>query len=142
MYSKSRKKHYSSSKRSRHKSRHKNRYKSKKKYKNKSIELLNIKRSPLYEKKMRATFRRRDRIIHTDFGARGMSDYTKHKDKDRRSRYMKRHKKDLRTNDPTRAGFLSMFILWNKPTLKSSILDYKKRLDIYNSTGIFPKKIV
>ena len=75
------------------------------------------------------------------YGASGMSDYTKHKDIERRNRYIQRHKKDLRTNDPTRAGYLSMYILWNKPTLKASIDDYKKRLQVYNKTGRFPRKI-
>jgi len=75
------------------------------------------------------------------FGAQGMSDYTIHKDKERRERYINRHKKDLRTNNPIRAGFLSMYILWNKPTFKSSLTDYKKRLNIYNKTGKFPLHI-
>ncbi len=70
-----------------------------------------------------------------------MSDYTKHKDKKRRNRYISRHKKDLRTNDPMRPGYLSMFILWNKPSFKASLADYKRRLAIYNRTGKFPKKI-
>ena len=33
--------------------------------------------------------------------------------------------KDTRTGDPTRAGYLSLYILWNKPSLKASITDYK-----------------
>ena len=70
-----------------------------------------------------------------------MSDYTIHKNKLRRSRYIFRHHKDLKTGDPTRAGYLSMFILWNKPNLKSSIADYRRRLGIYNKTGKFPTKI-
>ena len=37
-----------------------------------------------------------------------------------------------------RAGYLSMFILWNLPTLKSSVNDYNKRLKEYNKTGKFP----
>ena len=77
----------------------------------------------------------------TKFGAKGMSDYTIHKDIERRNRYIKRHTKDLRTNDPTRAGFLSMYILWNKKTYKSSLEDYKRRLNTYNRTGKFPKSI-
>ena len=40
--------------------------------------------------------------------------------------YRRRHQKDLLTNDPTRPGFLSYYVLWNKPTLSSSIADYKK----------------
>ena len=70
-----------------------------------------------------------------------MSDYTIHKDTERRNRYIKRHTKDLRTNDPTRAGFLSMYVLWNKKSYKSSLADYKRRLNTYNKTGKFPKSI-
>lgn len=77
----------------------------------------------------------------TKFGAKGMSDYTKHKDTERRNRYITRHTKDLRTNDPTRAGYLSMYILWNKKTFKASLSDYKRRLNTYNRTGKFPKSI-
>ncbi len=77
----------------------------------------------------------------TKFGAKGMSDYTKHKDIERRNRYIARHIKDLRTNDPTRAGYLSMYILWNKKTFKASLADYKRRLNTYNRTSKFPKSI-
>ena len=66
------------------------------------------------------------------------NDYTRHKDKERRNRYIIRSKSHLKTGDPTRAGFLSMFLLWNKPTLKSSVEDYNQRLKIYNKTGTFP----
>ena len=79
------------------------------------------------------------KIIH--FGAAGMSDFTKHRDNVRKNRYIFRHHKDLGTGDPTRAGYLSTFILWNKPSLQASISDYKRRLNIYNRTGKFPTKI-
>ena len=49
--------------------------------------------------------------------------------------------KDTRTGDPTRAGYLSLYVLWNKPSLKASITDYKKRLGEYNRTGKFPLDI-
>ena len=70
-----------------------------------------------------------------------MSDFTKHKDRKRRENYISRHKKDLRTNDPMRPGYLSMYILWNKPTVSASLADYKRRLNTYNKTGKFPKGI-
>lgn len=92
-------------------------------------------------KKLKAKFERNGRTITRQFGAAGMSDYTKHKDKQRRNRYIKRHLKDLRTGDPTKAGYLSMFVLWNKPSLSASKADYKRRLNTYNRTGRFPKKI-
>jgi hypothetical protein len=63
----------------------------------------------------------------TKFGAYGMSDYTLHKDKERKRLYELRHKKDLETNDPKRAGYLSMYVLWNKPTIEASIKDYNRR---------------
>ena len=69
------------------------------------------------------------------------NDYTRHKDKTRRNRYIWRHMKDTRTGDPTRAGYLSLYVLWNKPSLKASITDYKKRLGKYNRTGTFPLDI-
>lgn len=78
----------------------------------------------------------------TKFGARGYEDYTIHKDKRRRQRYILRHGKDLSTNDPTRAGYLSMFLLWNKPDLNQSLRDYKRRLAIYNQTRQFPTEIL
>ena len=104
----------------------------------KLIKITKLKKGP---KKYEAEFKKGDKIIKRKFGAKGMSDFTIHKDKKRRDRYIKRHKKDLKTNDPTRPGFLSMYILWNKKSFKASLLDYKKRLNKYNKTGKFPKKI-
>jgi hypothetical protein len=40
-----------------------------------------------------------------------------------------------------RAGYLSMFVLWNKPSFIASLKDYKTRLNIYNQTGKFPTSI-
>jgi len=51
-----------------------------------------------------------------------------HKDKTLRENYIKRHLKDLSTNDYTRAGYISLFLLWDKPTLKESISAYNKRI--------------
>lgn len=79
---------------------------------------------------MMAIFKRKDdpsktRTIH--FGARGMSDYTLHKDKARRDRYDARHRRNEYWNDPLTAGSLSKWILWNKPTKAESIRDFKKK---------------
>ena len=54
--------------------------------------------------------------------------YIDHKDKTLRKNYIKRHLKDLNTNDFTRAGYLSLFLLWNKKTLKESMRDYNRRI--------------
>ena len=60
-----------------------------------------------------------------------MEDYTTHKDKERRSRYRARHKKDLKTKDYTRAGYLSYYILWgDKTNFKEAVKDYKKKFNL------------
>ena len=51
-----------------------------------------------------------------------------HGDKTLKRNYIKRHLKDLETNDYMRAGFLSLFITWNKETLKESMKDYNRRI--------------
>jgi hypothetical protein len=88
-----------------------------------------IKKSTKPEKKMMATFTDcqtgRDKTIH--FGAKNMSDYTKHKDKERKKRYLQRHKASENWNNPKSAGALSRWILWNKPSLRESIASYKKK---------------
>lgn len=91
-------------------------------------------------KKWMAVFEKNGKTYHRWFGAHGYEDYTMHKDRERRERYRNRHLKDLRTKDPMRAGYLSYFVLWNKTSLEASLKDYKRRLDVYNRTGVFPTK--
>jgi hypothetical protein len=80
------------------------------------------------DKKMMAIFRMENgRTKTTHFGAAGMSDFTIHKDEERKKRYILRHKANENFNDPTSAGALSRWILWNLPSLRASIADYKKR---------------
>lgn len=98
-----------------------------------SYKLKSITPSTKEGKKLMAVFINKDtkREKTTHFGAKGMSDYTIHKDKERRERYRKRHQKDLKTNDPTRAGYLSMHILWGDSTsLKKNISSYKKKFNL------------
>lgn len=66
------------------------------------------------------------------FGARGYSDYTKHKDSQRKQRYINRHKvrENWTKSGITTPGFWSRWILWNKPTLKESIENTEKRFGI------------
>ena len=59
------------------------------------------------------------------------NDYTLHKNKERRERYRIRHKSDLDTKDPLRAGYLSYYLLWGDSTsLKQNIKNYKKRFNL------------
>jgi hypothetical protein len=78
-------------------------------------------------KRFRATFSDETTV---DFGQTNPSKGTfiDHKDTSLKKNYVARHKQDLKTNDPKRAGYLSMFLLWNKPTLDSSIKDYNRRV--------------
>ncbi len=68
------------------------------------------------------------------FGQAGADDYTIKKDKDQRSRYRKRHTKDLLTETNKKglgAGSLSYWLLWgNSTSLKQNIVDYKKRFKL------------
>lgn len=90
-----------------------------------SLRGVEVVKSPNPEKKWRAKF---DDGTHTDFGARGMTDYTLSKDKLRRARYRARHAKDLTTRDPKRAGFLSYYILWGDSTsLQENVRAYRRR---------------
>ena len=57
-----------------------------------------------------------------------MDDYTITNDKEQRDRYRARHKKDLETKDPKRAGYLSYYILWGDSTSREeNIRKYKMR---------------
>ena len=59
------------------------------------------------------------------------NDYTLHGDIQRRDKYRKRHQKDLKTNDPLRAGFLSYYILWgDSKNIKTNISDYRKKFNL------------
>ena len=86
------------------------------------------------DKKFKAIFTNADKKKKTvHFGAKGMSDYTIHKDPKRKARYLARHNDKLTGEDwskPATAGALSRWILWNKPTYNASLLDFKKRFKL------------
>jgi hypothetical protein len=95
------------------------------------MKLLSIKPSTRATKKYMATFLEdngKQTIRH--FGSMGMSDYTIHKDAERKMRYLLRHKANEHWEDPKTAGALSKWILWNKPTLSASVEDYKKHFNL------------
>lgn len=70
------------------------------------------------------------KTIH--FGAKGYSDYTIHKDAERKDRYISRHqsKEDWSKSGINTAGFWSKHILWNKPTIDESLNDTIKTFKI------------
>lgn len=100
--------------------------------KTRRLKLKAIRKSHMPAKKWDAVFEYQDgHTKTTPFGARGMSDFTKHKDTTRRQRYLTRHRgmhEDW--TDPTTAGALSRWILWNLPTFKASLADYKRRFGL------------
>ena len=96
------------------------------------MKLLKVEKSTIPKKKWTAIFKNENgKIKKVHFGAAGMDDYTISKDKEQRARYRKRHAKDLKTNDPTRAGYLSYYILWGDSTsIKQNIASFKKRFNL------------
>ena len=66
------------------------------------------------------------------FGATGYSDFTKHKDEDRKKNYIARHKPNQDWKDHTTAGFWAKNILWNKPTIEASVRDTNKKFPFLN----------
>tara|TARA_R110000803_G_scaffold18776_3_gene49813 strand:+ start:474 stop:764 length:291 start_codon:yes stop_codon:yes gene_type:complete len=84
------------------------------------------------DKKMMAIFyddkNKKVKTVH--FGNRGSSDFTINKDDERKKRYLDRHRKRENWNNYMTAGSLSRFVLWNLPTQKASIADYKKRFKL------------
>ena len=95
------------------------------------MKLLKIGKSDKPDKKLMATFETEGRTKTTHFGSKGMDDYTITKDKEQRDRYRQRHKKDLDTKDPTRAGYLSWFILWGDSTSRQeNIKTFKNKFNL------------
>ena len=71
-------------------------------------------------KKFRVTLENGRKV---EFGAKGYSDFTIHKDPERMQRYLIRHKKreDWSKKGINTAGFWSRWLLWSKPSLGGAI---------------------
>ena len=111
-----------------------------------TIRLTAVRKSTKAGKKLMATFvierpshqasangnpnRNNTRVKTTHFGATGYQDFTVHRDEERKRRYLARHAARENFNDVTTAGSLSRWILWNKPTLKDSVADYRRRFRV------------
>lgn len=83
------------------------------------------------DKKFKAVFYldgNKKKTLH--FGAKGMSDFTIHKDPKRKSNYIARHKVRENWKVPDTPGSLSRWILWNKPSYSESLKDYKNRFKL------------
>ena len=80
--------------------------------------------TPHKTKKYQAVIDNRKTIY---FGAKGASDFTLHKNEERKQGYINRHRKNEDWTDPKTAGFYAKNILWNKPTIQASIKDTNQR---------------
>ena len=93
-----------------------------------------IRKSPKLEKKWRATFTEGVSSRSVDFGQKGYSDYTKHKDALRMTRYLMRHRR-MRENwgfsGRYSAGFWSRWLLWSKPSLQGALSVVRRKLPGY-----------
>ncbi len=92
---------------------------------------LTIKKSNKSGKDYMAVFKKPNgRTKTTHFGDANLPHYTSSASLEQRKRYRARHKKDLNTGDPTRAGYLSFYILWgNSKSIRENIKNYKKRFN-------------
>jgi hypothetical protein len=68
----------------------------------------------------------------THFGATGYSDYSKHKDPERKQRYITRHqaRENWTKSGIHTAGFWSRWLLWGEPTLQASIKAIEQKFGI------------
>lgn len=96
------------------------------------MKLLSVRPSTRAGKKLMATFETPEgRKRTTHFGAAGMDDYTKTRDVGQRAKYRSRHRKDLDTGDPMRAGFLSWYILWgDSASIDANVSAFKSKFNL------------
>ena len=98
-----------------------------------SYTLVKITKSNKQGKKMMAVFKnnKSGREKTTHFGASGMDDYLKTKDKAQRDRYRARTKSVYNKSDPISASRLAGDILWGDSTsLNENIKSYKKKYNL------------
>ena len=92
-------------------------------------------KSPKAEKKWRVVF---ENGSHVDFGQKGYSDFTLHKNPERMKLYLQRHRRMGETwgkSGTHTAGFWARWLLWSKPNLAEAkkLIHKKFGLNIINS---------
>ena len=70
------------------------------------------------------------KTIH--FGAEGYEDYTKHKDPERKKRYITRHKanENWTKSGIKTAGFWSRWLLWGEPSISARIKAIENKFNL------------
>lgn len=97
-----------------------------------NIKFVKFEKAKNKDKKLRAIFfdENKKRKATREFGASGASDFTINKDKERKERYLDRHRARENWNDPLTKGALSRWILWNLPTRAASKADFARRFGL------------
>jgi hypothetical protein len=72
------------------------------------------------------------KIHKVHFGAIGYQSYPDHKNAERKRLYILRHKtnENWTKSGVLTAGFWSRWVLWNRDTLKESIVDVRRRFNL------------
>ena len=88
--------------------------------------LVVIRKSSKADKKYEAVIDGRKTV---SFGAKGYSDFTLHKDPERKQRYIQRHQnnEDWSNTGINTPGFYAQHVLWNKDTIQKSVTDLNKK---------------
>lgn len=100
------------------------------------VKLLSVKPSTNKNKKLTATFDVNGKKKEVSFGSAPNKDFTIYSKEDKKlaeqkkKAYIARHKVNENFNNPLTAGSLAKNILWNKPTIKESIADFKKKFNL------------
>ena len=97
------------------------------------MKLIRVEASKAKNKRFAAIFSDGKKEKKVNFGLRNpkIGTYIDTKDEKSRSAYRARHKVDLKTKDPMRAGFLSRHLLWgDNTTLQKNITAYKKKFNL------------
>ena len=86
---------------------------------------IEIRKSNRSDKKFDAIINGKQKV---SFGAKGYSDYTKHKNEARKDNYISRHSnEDWSKSNVASPAWMSRFILWEKPTLKGAVDNANKK---------------
>jgi hypothetical protein len=90
--------------------------------------VVKLERSDREDKKFKVSVR--GRIVH--FGQAGASDYTLHKDPERKQRYIDRHKdrENWTKGGIQTAGFWSRWLLWEKPSIRDAKRNISRQFDV------------
>ena len=64
------------------------------------------------------------------FGATGYSDFTKHKDEERKQRYIARHGATQTWKDIEKPQTWARYILWEKKTIPEAVKNMEKKFNI------------